>query len=320
MGQLRVKLFGELAIHQDARPVVDLSAKALEMLCYLFVHRDRPHRREALAEILWADIAAERAQKYFRQTLWQLQSALGNQAAAERAPIVLGPGWLRINLAAGWWFDVDVLERAYRLCHEVGGAALSDEQAHAVDRAAELYQGDLLATWQQDWCIYERERLQLTYLAVLDSLMSFCEARGYFARGVAYGQRILRYDPARESTYYKLMRLHYLAGDRTTALREYARCAASLVREFNLAPAHQTVALYELIRADRREEVAIERSAPFAAGTGASGPGAELHAQIEHLQASLAAFQSRVQQELAVITQLLRGRLETPQQTPHETP
>ena len=316
MGQLRIKLLGEIAIHQDAEPVADLSAKALEMLCYLFVYRDRPHTREALAELLWADVAAERAQKYFRQALWQLQSALDNRLAAGVAPIVLGPGWLRINPAAGWWFDVDMLERAYALCHEVGGAAMSDEQARAVELAAELYEGDLLATWQQDWCIYERERLQLTYLAILDALMSFCEARGAYARGVAHGQRILRYDPARESTYYRLMRLHYLAGDRTTALREYARCAAALAREFDLAPARQTTALYELIRADRRDEVALGHTAP----PGAAMPGAELHAQIEHLQASMAAFQARVQRELAVIAQLLRANLETPQQTPREMP
>jgi DNA-binding SARP family transcriptional activator len=316
MGQLRIKLLGQLTIYQDDRPVTDLSAKALEMLCYLFVYRDRPHTRETLADLLWADVSAERAQKYFRQTLWQLQSVLDcrpdDQAAAGTALITLHPGWLRINPTADWWFDVDILERAYRLCHAVGGAALSDEQARGLDLAADLYEGDLLSTWHQDWCIYERERLQLTYLAILDCLMSFCEARQAYARGVAYGQRILRYDPARESTYQRLMRLHYLAGDRTTALREYRRCAAALAREFDLPPSQSTIALYELIRADRREDLATAPGRPTDAALRAPGPPAELHAQLEHLQASLAEFQTHVQQELAAISQLLRANLKTP--------
>ncbi len=323
MGQLRIKLLGQYAIQHDGRPLDELSTKAAEMLCYLFLHRDRPHTRETLAEVLWADIPAERAQKYFRQTLWQLQSALNGKPDGERGEgaglILLGPGWLRINAEADWWLDVDILERAYSLCLSSDVAALSDAQAQTLELAAELYDGDLLATWDHDWCIYERERLQLIYLAIMDYLMSFCEARRAYARGVAFGQRILRYDPARESTYCQLMRLHYLAGDRTTALREYGRCVAALAREFGMPPAQQTVALYEQIRADRREEVAALSGLSTATVARGDAHPAELHMRIERLQASLAAFQSHVQQELAALRQLLRQQ-QTPQQTSRETP
>jgi hypothetical protein len=240
------------------------------------------------------------------------------QACANAALILLGPGWLRINPVAGWWFDVDVLERAYQLCRETSAPALSDEQATLLELAAEIYEGDLLATWHHDWCIYERERLQLTYLAILDCLMGFCEARQAYARGVEHGQRILRYDPARESTYCQLMRLRYLAGDRTTALREYQRCETALRKEFDLPPSQQTILLYELIRADRRAEIVAGAAGPSNASTPLSPPSADLHAQIENLQASLAEFTARVQQDLAEITLLLH-QLKTPQQTPHKT-
>ena len=39
------------------------------------------------------------------------------------------------------------------------------------------------------------------------------------------------------------MRLHYRAGDRTTALRQFARCSEALGRELGVAPAPQTIAL-----------------------------------------------------------------------------
>jgi DNA-binding SARP family transcriptional activator len=312
MGQLRIKLLGELAICHDTEPILDLSAKAIELFCYLFIYRDRPHTREALAELLWPDVPAKRAQKYLRQTLWQLQSSLGGSQAEGAAPLVIGPGWLRVNVRASWWFDVDMIERTYQLCYEVGGAALSDEQIRAVELAAEIYEGDLLATWQQDWCIYERERLQLSYLAILDCLMSFCETHELYARGVAFGLRILRYDPARESTYNRLMRLYYLAGDRTTALREFERCAAALAREFDLAPTRQTLALHDLIRADCRDDVAAAR---LVSPVGpAARPGSDVQAQLDHLQSSLATFETHIQQELAGIVQLLRANLETSQQ------
>jgi hypothetical protein len=39
-----------------------------------------------------------------------------------------------------------------------------------------LYRGDLIEAWYQDWCIYERDRLQLTFLAMLEKLTADCEA------------------------------------------------------------------------------------------------------------------------------------------------
>ena len=37
-----------------------------------------------------------------------------------------------------------------------------------------VYRGDLLEGCYQDWCLFERERLQNAYLAMLDKLMVRC--------------------------------------------------------------------------------------------------------------------------------------------------
>ncbi len=179
------------------------------------------------------------------------------------ALFLLAPGWIRVNPQAAWWLDISGLEQAYQLCRELPGGALTAGQAQLVEAAVALYRGDLLETWHQDWCIYERERLQLTYLALLDKLVAYCTAQRLYARGVDYAQRILRCDIARESTYQELMRLHYLSGDRTTALREYGRCVQALKREFDLPPMEATVALYEQIRNERL----VERQAGRDAGS-----------------------------------------------------
>ena len=212
MTHLRIRLLGQLSIEQNGNPITELSAKALEMFCYLLLYRDRPHTREALAAALWSDTSAERAQKYLRQTLWQLQTVLerhahpegntdgsigdGGAAPTGGAPFLLAPGWIRVNLQAAWWLDISGLEQAYQLCRELPGGTLTAEQALLLEAAVALYRGDLLETWHQDWCIYERERLQLTYLALLDKLVAYCAAQRLYARGIDYAQRILRCDIA----------------------------------------------------------------------------------------------------------------------------
>ena len=66
------------------------------------------------------------------------------------------------------------------------------------------------------------------YLAMLDKLICYCEAKRKFELGLLYGTLILRYDRAHERTHRRLMNLHYLSGDRTAALRQFERCAAAL--------------------------------------------------------------------------------------------
>jgi hypothetical protein len=197
---------------------------------------------------------------------------------------------------------------------------LTDSQAQILEAAVALYRGDLIESWYQDWCIYERDRLQLTYLAMLEQLMGYCGARQLYAKGVGYGQWILRYDPARESTHRQLMRLHYRAGDRTTALRQYERCAAAMAKQFSLEPSRETVAVYHQVRTDRLESTPRQAMIkPRPIDEPGSGLLLELHARLDHIQASLSALQQQVQQELATISRVLTAGRETPQQTSYET-
>ncbi|MCA9875114.1 MAG: bacterial transcriptional activator domain-containing protein, partial [Anaerolineales bacterium] len=109
---------------------------------------------------------------------------------------------------------------------------------------------DLLEGWYQDWCLFERERYQQMLLLMLDKLMAHCESCGAYEAGIVYGMQILRYDLARERTYRQLMRLFYLAGDRTGALRQYERCTAVLRNELGVKPSTSTEQLRAQVEAD----------------------------------------------------------------------
>jgi len=110
--------------------------------------------------------------------------------------------------------------------------------------------------------VLERERLQAMYLAMLHKLMSYCETRADYVSGLQYGARALRYDRAHERTHRHLMRMLYLQGDRTAALRQYERCVSALKEELDVSPTERTRALYQRIRAERsaRSRVASEQT------------------------------------------------------------
>jgi DNA-binding SARP family transcriptional activator len=302
MARLRVFLFGRFRVARDAEPLGGLDGrKVQELLSYLLLHPRRQHSREALATLLWSDSAPAQSRKNLRQGLWQLQTALRADAAQHEAPaLLLEQEWVRVNAEAEIWSDVADFERAVSAGRGVPGEALLAEQVAMLQHGIELYQGDLLDGWYQDWCLFERERLQNSYLALLDKLMAYCEAHDEYERGLDYGDRILSFDTARERTHQRLMRLYYLSGDRARALRQYQSCQDALRRELDVSPSRQTQQLHAQIVADRL-------TAPPAGAAPASPTQlADVLGRLKRVHGVLDDAQRRVALEIEGVEDLLR--------------
>jgi len=249
MSGLAIQLFGKFTIQADGKRLGGIdSSKVQELLAYLLVYRDRPHARESLADLLWEASSTAQSKKYLRQALWQMQQWIPKTECEQL--IRIEPDWIRISPEANYWLDVAEFERMSALVHGVPGHQLGDKIVALLVQAVGYYRGDLLEGWYSDWCLYERERLQNMWLAALDKLMSYCEANGDFEAGLSYGMRVLRDDHARERTHRRLMRLAYLAGDRTGALRQYDRCFQALEEELNVRPSGRTEELHQHILDD----------------------------------------------------------------------
>jgi DNA-binding SARP family transcriptional activator len=292
MAVLRIELFGRLQISGVGLQNQDVLShtKALELLAYLLLHPAQAHARESLITLLWGDGSPSLSRKYLRKAIWQLQTALRTDAEEGTGLLKVEDEWLSINHTFGYWLDVAVFERSYALVREHPAEACSPELVSALREAVALYKGNLLEGWYQDWCLFERQRLQNQYFLMLDKLMAACESLGQYERGIAYGMELLRHDLANERAYRRLMRLHYLFGDRTASLHLYRRCAAVLKSELGVNPAQETLALYHQICQDR-----LDRSQPAAA---TETPQEMLAERIRLLQQNLDQLLSQVQQSL----------------------
>ncbi len=244
---LNVQLFGKLRLVSRGMPVDTLhSTKAQELLAYLILYRHRVHARETLAGVLWGDCPTAQSRKYLRQALWQLQGVL---AADDTNSIGVGveADGLQVRALPGFC-DVVAFDEVAAAVRPMPAEAIDADCAQRLQRVLDLYRGDLLEGWYQEWCLYERERLQNLYLSMLGKLMGYHEARGDYEAAIDQGGLILRIDPARESAHQHLMRLYLLAGDHGRALQQYRRCTAVLQDELGVHPSKQTMELYHEIR------------------------------------------------------------------------
>ena len=207
MPDLHIHLFGRFSVRSATGVVPGLEgARVQELFSFLLLTR-RTHPREALAELLWGPNAGLQARKVLRQSLWQLQTALEANLSAKDKVVLADPEWVSLNPDASLWLDLDVFQRAAHAAQGVAGATLSPGQAGALREAVDLHGEGLLAGCYQEWCLCERERLQQTYITLLDKLMSYAESVQAYEDGLAYGERILRCDRARERTHRHMMRL-----------------------------------------------------------------------------------------------------------------
>lgn len=300
MSTLNVRLFGKFSASRDGLELKTLQiSKVQELFSYLLLHWNRPIHREALSALLWGDSHTAQAKKYLRDALWKLQQALDSRPHRIDAPeLLVDADWIRINPEADLNLDVARFEQAHELAREIRGRALDPERAHKLQMAVELYQGDLLEGWYQDWCLYERERLQNMFLGMLDKLMGYCEAQHQYEAGLAYGEHILRYDHARERTYQRLMRLYYLMGDRAAALRQYERCTTALHQDLGVKPAQQTARLYEQIRADSLSDMGSLPSPNAPLRERLNPPPSDLRTHLKQLRTAVLDTQQRLMQEI----------------------
>ncbi|HYP51953.1 MAG TPA: bacterial transcriptional activator domain-containing protein [Pyrinomonadaceae bacterium] len=314
MATLNISLLGRFRAETDEREAKGLGAcKVQELLCYLLTHRERAHSRESLAGLLWGEHVTEKSKKYLRQTLWHLQTALEPFVGPDSARVLtVEHDWVGLNLGGRISLDVVEFERAFALVRGVPSAEVDEEKARAMRAAVGLYKGDLLEGWYQDWCLFERERLENMYLSMLNKLLAYSTARREFEAGFFYGELILRRDRASERTHRQLMRLQHMAGDRTAALRQYERCVAALGEELSVEPDRRTVALYRQIRADQLG-VEPETTTPPAPAASATTPApdeatavapaslAGVLQRLRHLQAVLDEVQRAVRRELKAV-------------------
>lgn len=309
MPVLRLQLLGRFCASYGCREIYNFEAsKVQELLCYLALYR-KPHARETLAALFWSDSTTSQAKKNLRQTLWQLQAALdANLGPFKRRIVVVEADWVQLNPALALRLDVAEFEKACTSDNEISPGELDPATAQNLQKAVQLYQADLLEGCYQDWCLFERQRLQSIYLATLDRLIRYCEKTRNYRDGLAYATEVLRYDPARERTHRQLMRLYHVAGDRTAALRQYQRCVSALKTELDVAPSTRTVKLRDKIGA---EELDPSNSFPVGNNPGSENSSNLLPEVLRHLKevrTTLSDIQQQVQQDIRTVELALIGR------------
>lgn len=217
----RLRLCGHAELQIGAATHALAGTDAL-LLAWLCLQGATP--RERLALLLWPDSSAEVARNALRQRLFRLHRQAG---------FTLVVGTQRLALADGVAHDLDTDSSTW--------ASSGDAQLLAglpAPASGEL--GNWLAEQRQ----LRRQRWRQACEARIDAL----QAQGELADALTLAGALVQEEPLSEDAHRRVMRLHYLRGDRAAALLAFDACEAMLKHEVGARPSAETLALLRLVQ------------------------------------------------------------------------
>ncbi len=245
MTKLVVRLLGGYRVELDGKAVYDFETdKARALLAYLIVEADRPHRREALASLLWPERPDSVARTNLRQALARVRRAL-----ADYAPpffLFVTATDVQFNTASDYTLDVA----------QLAGFASSparQRQLLPIALCADFLDGFAMPDSEafEEWVLGRQEHCHRLAMETLETQNRCFEADGDYGQAATAARLQLKLEPWLEEAHRRCMRVLALAGRRDEALHQYEICRRALRAELGVEPTASTQALYADILAEK---------------------------------------------------------------------
>ncbi|HEV2749755.1 MAG TPA: AAA family ATPase, partial [Gemmatimonadales bacterium] len=216
--------------------------KHFALLIRLAVEAGRRFTRDYLMDLLWPDVPAVRARHSLAQALTVLKAKIGREhLIVQRASVGLAPGVVQADVGT-----LDANEPAIR------GQFLDGFEVPG-------------AVQFEQWKDEQRARLMPRIRDCLVKQMDAGRRFGDFSAVEKHAQLLFELDPLSEDAVRGVMEARAWVGDRSNALKAYARFEARLAEELGAKPSMDLTRIANLLREGRR---AAPR--PVGAGAGAA--------------------------------------------------
>ncbi|BCL80524.1 AAA family ATPase [Ktedonobacteria bacterium brp13] len=240
MQQVIFRLLGPPEISYNDQPIRIPRRRSRALLYYMVsTHTSQP--RERLMTLLCGDMDEESARRAFKTMLAEVRSQL-RSIDPSIDWIKSDEDRLTFNPLAPIWLDTEIFEK--------DTASLQRNSNQAI----KLYRSDFLdgfflkgAPDFDAWVQSTRDHFHNLYMMALQQMADVYEANHQLDEAITCMHMLLAADPLSEDAHARLMRLHWLVGDRTQALRQYERLGKMLAEEFSVQPMATTQALYQQI-------------------------------------------------------------------------
>jgi two-component SAPR family response regulator len=231
--KLTIRALGRMQVRQGAKLISSKDWKTQtvrDFFFYIIAHPDGATKEE-IGEAFWPDADRDTIRLRFKNTIYRLRRALGNDC------IQFADDCYRFNRNLDFDYDVDAflteLEKAKK-------ADSTDEKIDHFHAAIASYRGQLLPKVDQDWVIVEREKLHQDFMTAALELSNLYIKTGQYAQAVTVANRALEEDGYNEAVHRTAMLAYSAMDDRPAVARQFEKCKMILKsHDIDLRSNHQ---------------------------------------------------------------------------------
>jgi DNA-binding SARP family transcriptional activator/predicted ATPase len=234
---LKFFLLGQFKLESEQGSIELPSRPAQSLLAYLGMNAGIAHRRETLASLLWGESTEQNARGYLRQALWRMRKAFESGSLCWEDFLFTNEINVTFKAESDYWLDVK------QLLQTAEGGSLE-----RLIEDIELYRGEFLPGFYDEWVISERERILSAYYQKMNRLLEGLVQGQRWDEVLKWGEHWIRHGFAPEPAYRALLQAYAGLGNAGMVSLTYQRCVEALERELGVGPAPETADLYEQLR------------------------------------------------------------------------
>jgi two-component SAPR family response regulator len=241
--KLSIYALGKSQVKVNGKPVTTTSwvnqKRARELFFFLVAHPNKSLSKEEIGVTLWPDSSSEQLRLQFRNTIYYVRYALGQDA------IISNERRYSFNSDLDFSYDVQEFE------HKIGQADKAETPLRKIEllqEAMQLYQGEFYPEGEGSWVMTERQRLAQMQEHSLLALAQLYLEKGEPKTALIQCQSILAENHCMESAHRLAMQAYAALGNRSGIANQYELCKQLLQDELGLEPSPETTELYKILR------------------------------------------------------------------------
>ncbi|MBD8007067.1 response regulator [Bacillus norwichensis] len=203
------------------------TSKAKEVFAFLIHNRRKPVRKEVLIDLFWPESELEKGFAQLYAAIYQIRKTLASigfniKIISRDHSYILDMQQIKI--------DVDELEKLEEMIND------GNPDLVVVQQLLDLYAGDYLEKESYLWAESERERLRVLWLYYTQKTIEMLIQKKEYTKALLICQRMQALNPYSEESYFMLMQLYDLLGERHFVEQQFSKLEEMLLEEYGTEP------------------------------------------------------------------------------------
>jgi len=223
-----------------------VSKRALYLLMYLLLAKDRNVAAEELVDVFWEESDLNDGKNKLYNTIYLLRRSLAKDGVPKDIIESVSGGY-SINDNYEIWRDWEYFKNGTDKLNS--NQELADKE---LEQLFKLYRGDFLPSLRYDsWTEIQREELRENYLTLIEVLSGKLFFDQRYRDTVNYLHCGINYDPYRENFYLLYIKALVKLGRIAEAINSYKKCEQILKEELDVLPGQELKNEYHKIKLSR---------------------------------------------------------------------